>query len=143
MGSWDTADGVVEFPDGRRLRGAALRRPYRGVIRPEYAVYLLGKDPGYQGWPYRWVRWRDFRVPDSAVEAVTALREAYTRAEFERVEIACRGGVGRTGTALAFLVADITGSEPDDAIAWVRARYHARAVETRGQRRWVSNAAAR
>ncbi len=54
----------------------------------------------------------------------------------ERVEVACRGGVGRTGTALAAL-AVLDGLPAPDAVRWVRGRYHPRAVETPWQRRWL------
>lgn len=135
-------DGVVELPDGRRVRGTGLRRPRRDTPPPDFAVYLLGRDPQVPGWEYRWVRWRDFRLPDSTEQAVTALREAHTRAASERVEIACGGGIGRTGTALAVLSV-MSGVPADDAVAWVRANYHPRAVETRKQRRWIAEFASR
>lgn len=138
MHQWDMADGVVELPDGRRVRGTGLRRPRGDAPAPDFAVYLLGRDPRDPGWEYRWVRWRDFRLPDSTDQAVAALREAHTRAETERVEIACGGGVGRTGTALAVL-AIMSGVAPDDAVAWVRRNYRPRAVETRRQRRWIES----
>jgi protein-tyrosine phosphatase len=134
-------DGVVELPDGRRVRGTGLRRPRRDAPAPDFAVYLLDRDPRVPDWPCRWVRWRDFRLPDSTDQAMAALREAHTRAETERVEIACGGGVGRTGTALAVL-AVLSGVAADDAVAWVRRNYHPRAVETRRQRRWIESAAA-
>ncbi|MFI6425917.1 protein-tyrosine phosphatase family protein [Promicromonospora sp. NPDC050880] len=133
---WNLTDGVVELPDGRRVRGTGLRRPRGDVPAPDFAVYLRGTDPRVEGWEYRWVRWRDFRLPDSTDDALAALRQAHARAETERVEIACDGGVGRTGTALAVL-ATLSGVAPTDAVAWVRAHYHRRAVETRGQRRWA------
>jgi protein-tyrosine phosphatase len=64
------------------------------------------------------------------------LLEVWRIAAHARVEIACSGGVGRTGAALAVLaVAD--GVAPEQAIGWVRERHHRRAVETPGQRRWV------
>ncbi|PUB25506.1 protein-tyrosine phosphatase [Promicromonospora sp. AC04] len=131
-------DGVVELPDGRRVRGTGLRRPRRDAPAPDFAVYLLGRDPRVPDWEYQWVRWRDFRLPDSTDQAVAALRETHARAESERVEIACGGGVGRTGTAMAVL-AVMSGVAPDDAVAWVRRNYHPRAVETRRQRRWVED----
>jgi hypothetical protein len=90
MGVWEKGDGIVELPDGRRVRGRGLRRAHDGV-GPEFGVYLRGRDPGIAGWPYRWVRWHDFRLPDSTADAVTALREAHRRAASERVEIACGG----------------------------------------------------
>lgn len=142
MDHWNLADGgIVELPDGRRVRGTGLRRPRGEVPPPDFAVYLRGRDPAVPGREYRWVRWRDFRPPDSTEQALAALREAHTRAEAERVEIACGGGIGRTGTALAVL-AIMSGVSPDDAVAWVRAHYHRRAVETRGQRRWIAEVAA-
>ncbi|MFI8523524.1 protein-tyrosine phosphatase family protein [Promicromonospora sukumoe] len=141
MDHWETADGVVELPDGRRVRGTGLRRPRGDVPLPDLAVYLQGRDPEFADREYRWVRWRDFRLPDSTEEALAALREAHVRAESERVEIACGGGVGRTGTALSVL-AIMSGVAPDDAVAWVRAHYHRRAVETRAQRRWIAEVAA-
>lgn len=141
MSAWDDVDGIVELPDGRRVRATGIRRPRRGAPAPDLAVYLLRKDPGIAGWPYRWVRWRDFRLPDSTDDAVSALQEAHARAGHERVEIACVGGIGRTGTALA-LLAVMSGVAPDDAVGWVRANYHPRAVETRRQRRWVASVSA-
>ncbi|NDL56545.1 hypothetical protein F7O44_05605 [Phytoactinopolyspora sp. XMNu-373] len=108
---------------------------------PDFAVYLLGRDPEAEPWLYRWVRWRDFRLPDSTDAAVAALREAYERAAEQRVEIACGGGIGRTGAALA-LLATMSGVAPERAVGWVRAHYHRRAVETRRQRRWVEATAA-
>ncbi len=56
------------------------------------------------------------------------------------MEIACGGGVGRTGTALALLAA-WGGVPADAAVGWVRERYHRRAVETPAQKRWVIAAA--
>jgi protein-tyrosine phosphatase len=53
------------------------------------------------------------------------------------VEVACGGGVGRTGTVIACL-AVLAGLPSADAIAWTRANYHRRAVETPWQRRWVT-----
>lgn len=143
MTAWDLVDGVVELPDGRRVRGAGFRRIRRGpsVPTPEFAVYLLGRDPRVNAWPYAWVRWRDFQRPVSTDVALQTLREAHERAATERVEISCTGGTGRTGAALAVL-ALLSGVEPGDAVAWVRENYRPRAVETRGQKRWIEQVAA-
>jgi protein-tyrosine phosphatase len=67
------------------------------------------------------------------------LREAWERAAGERVEVACGGGRGRTGTALA-CIAVLDGVPPDEAVAWVRARYDKHAVETPWQKRFVRGA---
>lgn len=143
MKTWDLVDGVVELPDGRRVRGAGLRRARRGpgVPPPEFGVYLLGRDPRVNAWPYAWVRWHDFRRPASPNDALSVLREAHERAATERVEICCGGGTGRTGAALAVL-ALLSGVEPADAVPWVREHYRPRAVETRGQKRWIQQVAA-
>jgi protein-tyrosine phosphatase len=135
---WPDGPGIVVFPGGRRIRGRGLRHPTPDGLAPEFGVYLLGRDPGPFEWEHRWVAWRDFRTPDSTADALAALAAAYERAVAERVEIACNGGVGRTGTALA-AVAVLAGLPSDDAVAWVRRHYHRRAVETPWQRRWVTN----
>jgi len=65
-----------------------------------------------------------------------ALTEAWQRAATERVEIACAGGRGRTGTALACL-AILDGVPSAAAVAFVREHYDRHAVETPAQRRYV------
>ena len=55
----------------------------------------------------------------------------------ERVEVACGGGVGRTGTVIACL-AVLAGHPAADAVGWTRRNYRPRAVETPGQRRWIA-----
>jgi hypothetical protein len=136
VGTWPDGPGVVVLPDGVRVRARGLRRPAPAGPDPELGVYLLGEDPGPFAWEHRWVRWPDFRLPASTGEALAALAEAHRRAADERVELACGGGVGRTGTALAALAVR-AGVAPDDAVAWVRRAHHPRAVETPWQRRWV------
>lgn len=54
------------------------------------------------------------------------------------MEVACGGGVGRTGTALACL-AVMDGLPARAAIAYVRTGYHRRAVETPWQRRYIEH----
>jgi hypothetical protein len=143
MGTWKNGDGVVELPDGRRVRGRGIRFGTTGPgDMPELGVYLTGTPPPATAWESRWVRWPDFALPQSTPDAVAVLREAYERATDERVEIACSGGNGRTGTAIA-LLAVWGGVCPDDAVAWVRAHFRARAVETPWQRRWVRRTGAR
>lgn len=136
MVPWTDSPGVIELPDGRRLRGRGLRHPLPDGPRPDFGLYLVARDPGPWDWEHRWVRWPDFRTPASTGDALAALHEAYQRAASERVEIACGGGVGRTGTALA-AIAVMAGVPRADAVAWVRQRYHKRAVEMPWQRRWL------
>jgi protein-tyrosine phosphatase len=66
-----------------------------------------------------------------------ALAEVWQRGVAERVEIACAGGRGRTGTALACL-AILDGVPGTEAVAFVREHYNPHAVETPGQRRYVA-----
>ncbi len=103
---------------------------------PEFGLYLQGKPPPPTSWPGRWVRWRDWWLPADPADARAALHELWKRAVSERVEVACTGGVGRTGTALACL-AILDGVAPADAVHYVREHYNARAVETPWQRRYV------
>lgn len=142
MGEWGRQPGTLTLPDGRMVRGTGFRRARGDIEPPEFAVYLLGRDPGPMPWDCRWVQWRDFGSPFSTADALAALQEAFVRASSERVEIACGGGVGRTGTALA-LMAVMAGVPASDAVAWTRENYHPRAVETRRQRRWVIEGSAR
>jgi hypothetical protein len=134
---WEPEPGVIELPDGARLRGRGLRRGVPPGPSPEWVLHLLGARPAETPWPSRWVRWPDFRLPSDADDARDAFEEAHRRAAAgRRVEVACAGGIGRTGTALA-CIAQLGGVSAPDAVAWVRAHYHPRAVETPWQRRYV------
>jgi protein-tyrosine phosphatase len=129
---WADQRGVVRLPGGDLVRGRRLG----DLPIPVDFTLVLGKGPAPHG-PHRRVGWPDFRVPTDRADAVDALREARARAaRGERVEVACRGGVGRTGTALAAL-AVLDGMAPADAVHWVRSAYHPRAVETPWQRWWL------
>ena len=137
MHTWDpAAPGVLRLPSGRLIRGRALNRPLPSGPPPDFGLYLLGEPPPKVRWHARWVRWRDFWLPRNRDDASDALREAWRRAESERVEVACKGGRGRTGTALACL-AVLDGVPARDAVAFVRRHYDPRAVETPWQRRFV------
>lgn len=135
--TWEpTADGVLRLPSGRSVRGRGLSRPLPAGPEPEFALYLLGHQPPPVPWEHRWLRWPDFWLPSDRTATTDALHEALARAEAERVEIACAGGHGRTGTALACL-AILDGVPSRQAVAYVRANYAPRAVETPWQRRFV------
>jgi protein-tyrosine phosphatase len=83
------------------------------------------------------VRWRDFSVPADPAQLRDQLVELLDRSADERVEVACLGGTGRTGTALACL-AVLDGVPADEAVDFVRRRYRARAVETGAQAAFVA-----
>lgn len=131
--SWSRSEpGVLELPTGLLVRGRRLGLDLGAADH----TLVLGRGP-VPLWSYRQVRWPDFWVPLDGVDALDALQEAYARVrEGQRVEVSCRGGVGRTGTALAALTV-LDGSTPGAAVAWVRTRYHRRAVEAPWQRRWL------
>ncbi|WP_322781195.1 protein-tyrosine phosphatase family protein [Frankia sp. Cas4] len=135
---WEpAAPGVLRLPSGRIVRGRGLRVPLPAGPVPTFALHLLGQEAPPVVWESRWLRWPDFWLPSDRTATVDALREAWIRAEAERVEVACAGGYGRTGTALACL-AVLDGVPAREAVAYVRERYSPRAVETPWQRRFVS-----
>jgi Protein-tyrosine phosphatase len=128
--------GVIGLPSGRLVRGRGLRSPMPAGLEPEFGLYLQAQPPPPVSWPTRWVRWRDFWPPADPDDARDALIELWQRAESQRVEVACSGGRGRTGTALA-CIAILDGVAATEATDYVRARYDRRAVETLWQRRFV------
>ena len=127
IGDW------VELPSGLRVRGRRI-----GDRPADPADFLLALADGpAPPWPVRRIRWPDFRLPTDRVDALAALADALDRTRAgQLVEVACRGGRGRTGTALAAL-AVLDGLDPAAAVPWVRRGYDRRAVETPGQARWV------
>jgi hypothetical protein len=139
VSSWRSdAPGVLCLPSGRLVRGRGLRRVLPDGALPEFGLYLLGEPPDLMPWASRWVRWPDFKLPKDRHEAQDALQDAWRRLEHERVEVACAGGKGRTGTALAcFAVLD--GVPAKLAVTYVREYYDPRAVETLSQRRFVAH----
>ena len=136
---WDVhTAGVLQLPSGNVVRGRALRDSMPDGPLPDFGVYLQGRDPGDFDWDSRWVRWPDFWLPSDSEQFGTVLREALRRSAIERVEISCTGGVGRTGTALACLVA-LDGVPGSAAVDYVRRNYSHRAVETPWQKRFAKN----
>jgi Protein-tyrosine phosphatase len=130
--AWTSEAGLLALPGGVRVRGRRLADD----VEPADFALVLAAGP-LPAWSHRRVDWPDFRVPIDRADALEALHEAYRRAAAgERVEVACRGGVGRTGTALAAL-AVLAGVPPRQAVGWVRSRYHPMAVETPWQRWWL------
>jgi len=135
--------GAIALPDGSWVRGRGLRSPPPGGPAPEFGLYLGSArlrrhhEEGLT-WPHAWLDWPDFLLPRDRAEAVTRIGELHERAKAGlAVEVACGGGVGRTGTVVACLAVR-AGLAPDDAVGWARAHYHHRAVETPWQRGWVA-----
>ena len=85
----------------------------------------------------RRIAWPDFWIPTDRADALQALGESVRRASAgQAVEVACHGGRGRTGTALAAL-AVLDGMPANRAVRWVRRNYDPKAVETPWQAWWV------
>lgn len=133
---------AVRLPDGSWVRGRGLRRPMPAGPLPDFGLYLgsptlrAAHDPTLP-WPHAWLRWPDFGLPRDRATAAALIRALHERAlAGQRVEVACGGGVGRTGTVLACLAVR-AGVPSREAVAWTRAHHHPRAVETPWQRRWV------
>jgi hypothetical protein len=136
---WEAGtQGLVRLPSGRLVRGRGLRQPLPAGQPPTFGLYLLGEPAPPFPWESRWLRWPDFGLPADAAALLPELTDAWEQAQSERVELACAGGRGRTGTALACL-AVLDGVPRQAAVAFVRAHYDRRAVETPWQRRFVSN----
>ena len=127
----------MRLPSGRLVRGRALRRPVPAGPQPQWVLHLLGRTPPPVPWPSRWLHWPDLWLPADPADARDALEELWRRSTAERVEVACGGGRGRTGTALA-CVAVLDGVPADEAVRWVRAHHAPGAVETPWQRRYVT-----
>ncbi|WP_260478012.1 protein-tyrosine phosphatase family protein [Nonomuraea sp. WAC 01424] len=134
--------GAFRLPDGSWIRGRGLRNPLPAGPLPDFGLYLgsarLARrhEDGLR-WPHAWIDWPDFLLPRYRDAAVRQVRELHRKArEGAAVEVACGGGVGRTGTVVACL-AVLAGVVAGDAVAWTREHHHHRAVETPWQRRWV------
>jgi hypothetical protein len=137
--------GAIELPDGTWVRGRGLRRPVPAGAVPEHGLDLGTKrlrdryEPALT-WPHEWLDWPDFGLPRDRATAVDRIRALHEQAKSgRRVEVACGGGVGRTGTVIAYL-AVLAGVPAPEAVSWTRRNYHKRAVETPWQRRWVKGA---
>nr|WP_235826088.1 protein-tyrosine phosphatase family protein [Candidatus Frankia alpina] len=119
--------GVIRLPDGGWFRPRGLRHPPPPGPLPDRGLYLgsarlrRGHD-GQLTWPHEWIDWPDFLLPRHPATAAARIRalHAHTRTS-DRTELACGGGVGRTGTALACL-AVLAGLSPADAVSLDHAR---------------------
>ncbi|GDY28973.1 protein-tyrosine phosphatase family protein [Gandjariella thermophila] len=135
--------GAIRLPDGCQVRGRGLRHGTPDGPAPDFGLYLgtarlRRRHADKLPWPQRWVDWPDFLLPRDSAHAVAEIRALHERAlAGQRVEVACGGGVGRTGTVIACL-AVLAGLPPEQAVAWTRAHHHPRAVETPWQRRWIT-----
>lgn len=137
---WDKHEsGVITFPSGARIRGRPIRYYKISENLPDYILILSSFHPRHPPeTEVHWIKWPDFCLPVNKLEARHALQLTLKRAAHSRVDIACRGGVGRTGTALA-CIAILDGMDPASALKFIRNTYHPRAAETPWQQWYISN----
>jgi hypothetical protein len=131
----------VVFPDGTAVDARPLRERKEEDAERDFGLYMdLRWDPS---WPAELIEWEDFGLPGDPERAAGQIRAAFARARAgDRVEIGCAGGLGRTGTVLACM-AVLAGVPANEAVAWIRANYVVRGVETAEQEAWVRWFAAR
>lgn len=132
-------DGTVILAQGRLDLVPSLR-----PRDPDFALYLDGRWEGdpHVTWSYELIGWEDFGLPTDEAELFTAIADLHRRAQAgDVVEVACYGGVGRTGTVLGCLSV-LAGVPPTEAVAWVRGNYHPSAVETEEQELVIARFAA-
>jgi hypothetical protein len=121
---------AVAFDDGTTITAVTFFAddPYSRVVVPSFGLYL--DESWAPPWPHHNLDWPDFDVPTDGDALRIAFLDLLDRAgRGDPVEVGCLGGHGRTGTALACL-AVLTGTPPGEAVAWVRANYCKKAVET-------------
>jgi hypothetical protein len=136
----------VTLPDGTAIlaQGRLDLVPALRPRDPDFALYLDGRwegDPEVT-WPFELIGWADFGLPTDEAEIFAAIADVHRRARAgDVVEVACYGGIGRTGTVLGCLSV-LAGVPPTEAVAWVRDHYHPSAVETEEQEQLIARFAA-
>jgi hypothetical protein len=83
-------------------------------------------------WATHFVEWPDLGALHPTELAMLVAQVAYELAEGKRVELACLGGHGRTGTLLAALIGQVERRSAEDALRAARDRYCAHVIETMG-----------
>ncbi|ASR38701.1 protein tyrosine phosphatase [Prauserella marina] len=138
----DGFTGATELPDGTLVRGRGLGLPKPEGLDPDFGLYLGGpvlrrRHDASLGWEHEWINWPDGLLPTNRQLAADRIVALFERARTgQDVEIACHGGVGRTGTTMACL-ATLSGLSAEEAFTWTRQNYQRRAVETPWQRKWI------
>ncbi len=144
MEKWQLTDGVVEFPSGRRIRARSWKAPVLQLATLSVVLTTVSETEfaGAQTFPGAkeiiMIDWPDQRLPRRSMQAVKTLQEVWQRADQELVEITCRGGVGRTGSALA-LIAMYEGMSSSEAIDFIRESYNNDSVTSPAQRGFLTD----
>ncbi len=126
-------DGTVVLAQG--LWDGASERPRP----PDFALYLdeQWRDDPDVTWQREIVDWPDFGLPADEAATFAAIVDLHRRAqEGELVEIACLGGLGRTGCVLACLV--VLADSSLDPVRWVRENYRRGAIEGAEQEQLIA-----
>jgi hypothetical protein len=129
------------FPDGTAVLASGW---FDRVALGEFPDYGLYCDRMWEPtWPADMLDWPDFGVPRDLAAADALILSAFRRARAgERVEVACVGGHGRSGTILACM-AVLAGVPAASAVQWLRQHYCERAVQEPSQQYWVERFAER
>ena len=121
--------------------------------KPDYGIYLspfwIKKVGGvlrnnHEGpevripYPSAVVEWEDYGVVDLGQLYRTVQFAVKKVKQGSKLEIACYGGHGRTGTLLACIMTDIENITPKKAVTEVRNRYCVNAIETVAQEELVA-----
>lgn len=117
---WIHAGPTRDCPPDLKLVACAVEIPV-----PEHRIAYDLKTPDFT------------HLPDAKVERVIPEILADLEAGVGDLYIGCMGGTGRTGTALALLVASHPDMDGPTAVEYVRAVYKRGAVETAAQHRQV------
>ena len=134
---------IVTLPDGAVVlaHGRLDLVPVDRSVAPEFALYFddRWRDVPEVTWPHVIVDWPDFQLPADDAATFASIVDLHRRAcAGQLVELACYGGIGRTGTVLSCLTVLAGVTEPVDAVAWVREHYHPSAVETPEQQQLIA-----
>lgn len=132
----------VLLPDGTRVlaQGRLDLVPSERPTKPDFALYLDDEWRGDRGvtWPNRIMDWEDGGLPADETVVFEAIVDLHRRAAAgELVEVACYGGIGRTGTVVGCL-AVLAGLPSVQAVEWVRSKYQPEAVETPEQEHLIA-----
>lgn len=132
---------IVQLPRGGVVQAYGISGfiPVDGHRPPDWGLYLDWRWTERDlEWPHRYVRWPDYGLPEDEADAFHALHEAHQRLSSGQViDVACDGGTGRTGTAVACL-AVLDGVPLTEVVDWVRDHYHPYAVEVDQQEGLIS-----
>lgn len=88
---------------------------------------------------YITIDWSDGGAPPVDVGFWTALHNEVQKRGLQKVLFYCMGGHGRTGTALASILIEVAGFDPDSAVKWIHKNYCKEAIETNSQINYLND----